>query len=287
MHFFNDGRFDQRCFADAREELRQFPHRKLDDVVARLVEQRLRRADHQFEIAACFARLAPRAQDLRLLEHPLNRPLQQHSMFQMSDFTVEPQVNARDWHRAEVGRLFPQRPHLRSIGQQLFDAIERSRQYRKVSRHFVAADSYTDTALVRLQRIDRRPQMNASTTDFDVRCRHAIQLRQRHRGKPHTPGFRRLQKRIAKHQRGITNRYLVQIVIERADKNRCPEAVNRTASSVRAARATTESLRYCRREAQASRPAALARSPACLSRRAPTTQERMGQYASAQVANLV
>src|SRR5271169_234314 len=96
VDLFHHRRLRELRLSSRRKELRQLPHRKIDDLLTRFIHQSLRRTDNQFQITSLFTRFAPRVQDLRLLEHPLNRPLKQNRMFQRCDFPVKPEVDARN-----------------------------------------------------------------------------------------------------------------------------------------------------------------------------------------------
>ena len=97
MNFFHDGCLGQFGVAHSRKEVAEFSNRQIDNLLARLVNQRLRRANDQFEITAGIAQLAPRIQDFRFLKHPLDRSLQQDGMFERCDLAVEPQMDACNW----------------------------------------------------------------------------------------------------------------------------------------------------------------------------------------------
>ena len=52
MDFLDDGRLRQLGFAHNREKLRQLAHGKIYDLLPRLVDERLRRAHYQLDIAS-------------------------------------------------------------------------------------------------------------------------------------------------------------------------------------------------------------------------------------------
>ena len=143
-------------------------HRQLDDLSARLVHQRLRRADDQLHIAAVLRRILARGENLRLVEHPLDGPLQQHSVFQRRDLAVEPQMNAGDGRGFKLAQLLPQRLHLRRVGQQLLHSAERRRQNGVVGAHVFSADAQPHALGIGANGIHRSAQMHLAAARFDV-----------------------------------------------------------------------------------------------------------------------
>ena len=129
-----------------------------------------------------------------------------------------------------MGSVLAQRLHLRRVGQHLRDTVKRSRKYRVVGTNLVATNANANTCVIRAYRIDRCAKMHSSATRRDVGCRLSVELGQRNGGKSHASGFRRLQKRIAKHQCGVAHRNLVEFVIERANEHRGPETIDRLLS---------------------------------------------------------
>ncbi len=69
--------------------------------------------------------------------------------------------------------------------------------------------------------------MNLAAARFDVGGRDSIEIGERNRWEAHASSFGRLEERIAKHQRGVAHGDLVEIVVERADQYRRPEAIDR------------------------------------------------------------
>ena len=105
-HFFHHGGFDQLRLRDQGKELRQFPQRQIDDLLALHLDHGLGRAHHQLDIAARLATALLRLQ-ARFVKHPLNGCVQQDRMLQIGDLPIEPKVNAGD-------RRVPKAPQVQS-----------------------------------------------------------------------------------------------------------------------------------------------------------------------------
>jgi hypothetical protein len=109
------------------EKFAHLLEREVDDLGAGFVDEALRGADHEFDIAAAAFRLArcvASGEQARFVEHPLRGAVEQDGVVQFGDLAIEPEVNAGDRAGFEVGELFAQGRGVGVLGQYTVKSVE-------------------------------------------------------------------------------------------------------------------------------------------------------------------
>src|ERR1700726_783357 len=130
VEFFNDRGFYEIGFARGGEEFTDFTEGEIDDLGAGFVDERLRGAHHELDVATGCASASLRANWLQagLVKHPLNGAVEEGGGIEIGNLTVEPQVNAGDGRGFEVAEFLANRCALRSLGKDAVEVIERQRE---------------------------------------------------------------------------------------------------------------------------------------------------------------
>src|SRR5215468_947480 len=131
VHFLDHRRLYEICLVGAGEEFADFTQSEIDNLGAGFFNQCLRRADDQFDIAACAPSIfILRAHGLepRLVKHPLDRAIEQHRMIEICDLAIKPEVDTCDWRVLKVRDLFADRSAFCCRREKRLESLEGKRE---------------------------------------------------------------------------------------------------------------------------------------------------------------